>query len=460
MGKDLASSDEAEHANTEHPETDLKDEIDGGEPKQMPVQMPLDTEQSHDLEENPPKRKKKRQNKRKRRHPQPTESEPNSTKQTKFENMPTNTNPLADINNNVTDKGAAFPPECVSTADAVSNEIDLPHSCVTFQQPFFTMFSDAPNELNNGSAAVFPNEIPKKKKKQRRKKCANTQLAESESKVGLEPEVVAASDGGILSGYSEQPPQESLRGNLSKNEPTFSQPVGPNITMFYNCDSINDNPPLENHPQAKKKRPRRKKKPGTSQSAQLEPVSEQMHSETVTLPISNSALNDSELPPTATNLVENFIETELPTSVPHPEPSSVASNIEMLPSKGSNLITPILPAISPQIKKKRQNKRKVKHPSSSELEPFVMEETTLGNALPPLKSTKSFHIKRKPRRKGKGRLPANYTSLPSVASNTWQNVFPSYVSFSDNKSHQLRSKDGFVPDQLVYDSTDVVDAVL
>jgi len=62
LDKDPALSDKAERANTEHPETDLKDEMHDGEPKQIPVQMFADTGQSYDQEENPPKTKKKRQN--------------------------------------------------------------------------------------------------------------------------------------------------------------------------------------------------------------------------------------------------------------------------------------------------------------------------------------------------------------------------------------------------------------
>jgi len=69
-----------------------------------------------------------------------------------------------------------------------------------------------------------------RKRRDREGKACKTQPAESESKVRLEPEVVAASDGGIVSGYSEQPPQE-LGENLSINEPAC-------WVQHYNCDSI------------------------------------------------------------------------------------------------------------------------------------------------------------------------------------------------------------------------------
>jgi len=96
---------------------------------------------------------------------------------------------------------------------------------------------------------------------------------------------------------------------------------------------------------------------------------------------------------------------------------------------------------------------RVKHPPP--LDPGIMKETTLGNA--PCDKLSFLHSKKtKPRRKSKGtygertvKFPSSYASLPSIASNARQDLFPSYVTFSDNQSYQLRSKSGFVPDQLV-----------
>ena len=101
-----------------------------------------------------------------------------------------------------------------------------------------------------------------------------------------------------------------------------------------------------------------------------------------------------------------------------------------------------------------------------------MKETTLENAA--CESTTFIHDKkRRLRRKGKAHkgmyeermvenhmFPSSHASLPSIASNAWQDLFPSYVSFSDNQSYQLRSTGGFVPDQLVSNSVDILDAVL
>ncbi|XP_065902887.1 uncharacterized protein [Dysidea avara] len=468
--KDPASShdrmDETTHTQTEHPETTPEGEVE--------------REQPYNQEENPPKTKKKRQARRKRRHPQPTESEPYNAKKTKFENASIDTEPLADVNNAVTSEANAFQPQHESNTNLNKNEIDFPQSDVT-SQPFVTgvsvaMFSDTANELNNDSAVIaVPNENPKKKRP-RRKKRVNSQPTELKSKkIKLEKSSEVLADNSIVGSTSELPlpPQESLERYQYDNEtqPVAHALIGPNVTMFFSDEDDATIAPQKNPPQAKNRRQRRRNKQTNSQSTELASFYK-IPSETEPLPVGVVAWNDSKLPPPQVTLVENLNETDLCTSVVPSEPS-VTMFSETISNEVSNGITQVpLGNNPPQKKKKRQNNTRRKHPPPPELEPCAMKETTLQNAA--FESTTFIRAKkRRPRRKSKTHkgmyeermvenhmYPSSHASLPSIASNAWQDLFPSYVSFSDNQSYQLRSKSGFVPDQLVSNSVDVVDAVL
>ena len=448
---------EAEHTNTGHPETTTTPEGDiDGETKQTSV----DTAQPYNQEEIPLKAQKKRQARRKRNF-QPTRSEPCQTKKTKFDNVPKNTEPMAGVNNVVTGRDDTFPPPYEPTTDVYENEIGFPESHNT-SQPFLTgvtMFSDAPYESNTDSVAIAaPNENPKKKRP-RRKKHVNSQSTELKSKK-IKSSVPA--NGSIVDSTLEVPlPHEGLKKGRYDNETNVPQPV---VLSEHNIasDDLNQDGAtiaLQENPQVKKRRQKRRKKQTNSQSTKFDFVPNKTHSETELVSECVNTRNDSTLPPPQT---ENLNE---PAFVATSEPGFTIFS-ETLPNEVSDSIAPVPPNNNPpQFKKKGWNKRRGKRPSPSALDPSIMKETMLDNA-PCDESTTFFHIKkRKPRRKGKGiertvKFPSSYASLPSIASNSWQDLFPSYVSFSDDQSYQLRSKSGFVPDQLVSNSVDVVDIVL
>jgi len=463
--KDPALSDhrmsEAGHTKTGHPETTTTPE---GDIDDKTKQMSVDTAQSYNQEEIPPKTKKKGQARRKRNF-QPTGSEPCQTKKTKFDNVSKDTEPMAGVNNVVTGRDDTFPPPHESTTDVYKNESGFSQSN-NISQPFVTgvtMFSDAPYESNNDSVATAaPNENPKKKRP-RRKKHVNSQSSELMSK---KIKLSVSANGSIVDSTLEEVPlpQEGLEKGQYDNETNFPQPV---VSSEHNItsDGLNKDgaiiAPQENYPQVKKRRQKRRKKQTNSQSTKFDFVPNKMHSEIELLPECVNTWNDSTLPPPQT---ENLNE---PAFVATSEPGFTMFS-ETLRNEVSDSITPVPPNNNPpQMKKKRWNKRRGKRASPSELDPSIMKETTLDNAPCDESTTFSHTKKRKPRRKGKRtyeertvKFPSSYASLPSIASNAWQDVFPSYVSFSDNQSYQLRSKSGFVPDQLVSNSVDVVDIVL